>query len=127
MKPKLSETICEIGRKGELEQDKLFCLLLQMQEKLRQELSEDPTYRRTLDLERLQSITTDYRAYIQRGRDLIDQLTGWLKRAEQNEEREGTGIPGFSGVRESDYPMDALYHMAVAEQEQELQHLHTYK
>ncbi len=118
MKTDLSETIGKIGRKGELEQDKLFCLLLNMQEKMRQELTENPTYRRTLDLERLQSIIESYRIYIRQGRDLFDQLTGWLQRMEQSE----------AGKRreesDSTYPMDTLYHMAVAEQEQDLQRLY---
>ena len=118
MRSDLSETIEEIGRRGEMEQDKLFCLLLSMQEKMRQELTEDPNYKQSLDLERLQSVIDDYRKHIRKGRDLFDKLTGWLKRLEQN-------TAGKQGEEsESIYPMDTIYHMAVAEQEQDLQRLY---
>ena len=118
MKSDLSETIGEIGRRGEMEQDKLFCLLLNMQEKMRQELAEDPDYQKSLDLERLQSVIEDYRKHIREGRDLFDQLTGWLQRMEQS--TAGKRREGYDSV----YPMDTFYHMAVAEQEQDLMRLY---
>ena len=118
MKTDLSEAVGELGRRGELEQDKLFCLLLNMRERMRQELTEDPDYQGTLELERLEAIIDCYREHMRQGRDLFDRLSGWTqrmdkKRAKKDRESE-----------ESDYPVDTYYHMAVAEQEQELLRLY---
>ena len=71
MKSNLSETIEEIGRRGELEQEKLFYLLLNRQEEMRQELEEVPSYQKNLDFERLQYIIEAYRSHMRRGRDLF--------------------------------------------------------
>ena len=128
MKTDLSETIRETGRRGELEQEKLFCLLLEMLGKMRQELAEDPTYRKTLDMERLQTITDSFRIHMNQGRDLFDQLNGWMQRIERSAYK---GSAEETGCKETDsedagseYPVDTLYHMAVAEQEQELRRLY---
>ena len=113
--------IRETGRKGELEQDKLFCLLLEVLEKMKQELAEDPVYRKKLDLERLQTITDSFRIHLQQGRELIDQLNGWMQRT-------NFGMDGISdGEKGSEYPLDTLYHMAVAEQEQDLHRMYPSK
>ena len=118
MKSNLSETIEEIGRRGELEQEKLFYLLLNRQEEMRQELEEVPSYQKNLDFERLQYIIEAYRSHMRRGRDLFDQLTGWLQRMKQSRtEKSGEEC-------ENEYPMDAYYHMAVAEQEKDLRHMY---
>ena len=118
MKKMFYETIRETGRRGELEQDKLFCLLLDMQENIRQDLAENPDYRRTLELERLQAVTNAFRRHLREGRDILDQLTGWLQRVENSEDREE------ENSSETEYPMNTLYHLAVAEQEKDLQQLY---
>ncbi len=121
MKKMFYETIRETGRRGELEQDKLFCLLLDMQENIRQDLAENPDYRRTLELERLQAVTNAFRRHLREGRDILDQLTGWLQRVENSEDREE------ENSSETEYPMNTLYHLAVAEQEKDLQQLYPSK
>ena len=121
MKKMICETIRETGRRGELEQDKLFCLLLDMQENIRQDLAENPDYRRTLELERLQAVTNAFRRHLREGRDILDQLTGWLQRVENSEDREE------ENSSETEYPMNTLYHLAVAEQEKDLQQLYPSK
>ena len=121
METKLCEMIQETGRKGELEQDKLFCLLLDMQENMRQDLAENPDYRQTLELERLQAVINALRIHIRQGRDIFDQLTGWLQRIERGTET----LEAYP--EDAEYPMNTLYHMAVAEQEKDLQQLYPSK
>ena len=121
MKKMFYETIRETGRRGELEQDKLFCLLLDMQENIRQDLAENPDYRRTLELERLQAVTNAFRRHLREGRDILDQLTGWLQRVENSEDRDEENLS------DTEYPMNTLYHLAVAEQEKDLQQLYPSK
>lgn len=128
MKTDLSETIRETGRRGELEQEKLFCLLMEMLGIMRQEIAEDPTYRKTLDMERLQTIMDSFRVHMNQGRDLFDQLNGWMQRIERSAYRssdeEADSRETDSEEKGSEYPVDTLYHMAVAEQEQDLRRLY---
>ena len=112
------ETLMEIGRKGEKEMEKLFCILLNIREKLRQEIGVNPTYDLTMALDGLQSIIDSYRAHNKEGRDLFDRLTGWTRRMESGED------PDPGGETEEEYPLDPMYHMAVAEQEKELYRLY---
>ena len=113
-----SDILMELGKSVEKDLDKMFCILLNIREKLCQEVNVNPTYELKMALECLLSIMDSYRSHNRKGRDLFDWLSGWMRRMDW----ELLSDPAEESDKE--YPMDPMYHMAVAEQERELYNLY---
>ena len=112
-KEDLWDTVIRTGKKGEIELEKMFYLLLDLQGMLRQEQKEHPDFYRIMELERLEEIVVDARIEIIRIKDLFDRITGNLERFRKAQDPE-------TEKREMIYASDPYYHRAVSEQQKDL-------